>query len=74
MDKTLLTFFISFIVVVIICLIIAIIRQLKINKNDNNNSSTVSGSGNHGMNASKYSGRYRTCRKYGVANETFRTQ
>lgn len=69
MDKIILSFIISLSVVAFVCAIIAIIRQVKINKETKNN--TVSGSDNHVMDASKYSGNYNICQSIGVADAEF---
>lgn len=69
MANSLFVFFLSLFIVIVFCAIVAIIRQRLSNKK--NQSCTVSGSDNHIMETSKYSGKYSVCKKIGEADAEF---
>ena len=69
MDKSLMAFLISLIMVVIIAVVATIIRQRQINKDGRNN--CMRGSSNHVMKTSRYSGYYSVCKQIGEADEEY---
>ena len=63
MDQVLLTILLTVLFVIIAASIIVVLRQIKINKIVND--AIVSGSDNHVMDSSKYSGFYSVCEHIG---------